>query len=187
MPPSSRRHGPRAERRRTLHRAFPRARRRRKLIAAASSQPRANAVAMFPQAAAANTSIFYAGGSPRSVGDVYAKLTGRLRSRAALRSPPDCAAALGAQDPVQVATQNPAPGYRRRGAGVRRGQPRPARSVTASRYSRACSPTARAAALTQTVNQLWTRPAPTRRGTAREPVHAIACPSRASQRAPDRV
>ena len=35
-----------------------------KLIAAASSQPRANAATMFPQAAGANTSIFYDGGIP---------------------------------------------------------------------------------------------------------------------------
>ena len=47
-----------------------------KLINGASSQPRASAAAMFPQAAAANHNIFYdSSGHARSVGDVYAKLT----------------------------------------------------------------------------------------------------------------
>ena len=50
-----------------------------KLIGAATTQPRANAADMFPQAAAANPSIFYdSAGRPRSAGDVYAKLTGRF-------------------------------------------------------------------------------------------------------------
>jgi hypothetical protein len=50
-----------------------------KLITAATNQPRASAVAMFPQAAAANPSIFYTGaGSSRSVSEVYAKLTSRF-------------------------------------------------------------------------------------------------------------
>jgi len=50
-----------------------------KLIGAAANQPRANAAAMFPQAAAANPSIFYdSSGRPRGVGDVYSKLTGRF-------------------------------------------------------------------------------------------------------------
>jgi hypothetical protein len=50
-----------------------------KLINAAASQPAANAAAMFPQAAAANPSIFAnRTGQPRSVSDVYATLTGRF-------------------------------------------------------------------------------------------------------------
>ncbi len=50
-----------------------------KLIGAAGTQPRANAADIFPQAAAANPSIFYdRAGRPRSTGDVYAKLTGRF-------------------------------------------------------------------------------------------------------------
>ena len=49
-----------------------------KLIGAASNQPNANAAAMFPQAAAANPSIFYdRAGRPLGAGAVYSKLTGR--------------------------------------------------------------------------------------------------------------
>ncbi len=47
-----------------------------KLINAATSRPQAKASAMFPNAAAANHSIFYdSAGRARSVGDVYNKLT----------------------------------------------------------------------------------------------------------------
>lgn len=50
-----------------------------KLIGTAANHPRANAAAMFPQAAAANPSIFYErSGSPRSTRSVYATLTGRF-------------------------------------------------------------------------------------------------------------
>jgi hypothetical protein len=52
-----------------------------KLIGAATTQPRANAADMCPQAAAANPSIFYdAAGRARGAGDVYAKLTGRFEA-----------------------------------------------------------------------------------------------------------
>jgi hypothetical protein len=50
-----------------------------KLINAAASQPRANAAELFPQAAAANPSIFQnRSGQPRSASEVYATLTGRF-------------------------------------------------------------------------------------------------------------
>ncbi len=50
-----------------------------KLISAAVSNPQANAAAMFPQAAAANRTIFYDGaGRPRSAAQVYSQLTGRF-------------------------------------------------------------------------------------------------------------
>ena len=50
-----------------------------KMINAADSQPNANAARLFPAAAAANRSIFYDhSGSARSVGEVYAKLTGKF-------------------------------------------------------------------------------------------------------------
>lgn len=52
-----------------------------KLISAAYNRPQASAAAMFPAAAAANTSIFYdKSGSARSVSEVYAKLTGRFET-----------------------------------------------------------------------------------------------------------
>jgi hypothetical protein len=50
-----------------------------KMINAADSRPDANAARMFPSAAAANHSIFYdSAGHARSVGEVYAKLTGKF-------------------------------------------------------------------------------------------------------------
>lgn len=50
-----------------------------KLIGAATRRPRASAAAMFPQAAAANPSIFYdRAGNARSASAVYATLTGRF-------------------------------------------------------------------------------------------------------------
>jgi len=52
-----------------------------KLISAATTLPQANAAAMFPQAAAANQSIFYDGaGRARSALDVYGKLAGRFET-----------------------------------------------------------------------------------------------------------
>jgi hypothetical protein len=56
-----------------------------RLIGAATSQPQANAAAMFPAAAAANRSIFYdRSGNPRSAAAVYSKLTGRYEVARAL-------------------------------------------------------------------------------------------------------
>ncbi len=56
-----------------------------KLIGVSTTQPQANAAAMFPAAATANRSIFYdRSGSPRSAAAVYAKLTGRYEVAHAL-------------------------------------------------------------------------------------------------------
>jgi transglycosylase-like protein with SLT domain len=50
-----------------------------RLINAADSRPGDSAASMFPAAAAANRNIFYdSAGNSRSVGDVYAKLTGKF-------------------------------------------------------------------------------------------------------------
>ena len=66
-----------------------------KLIAAASAQPRANAADMFPQAAAANRSIFYdSAGRPRSASDVYAKLSSRFEVARAINFTPDLTASV---------------------------------------------------------------------------------------------
>jgi hypothetical protein len=60
-----------------------------KMIGAAGTQPRASAADLFPQAAAANPSIFYdVSGRPRGVGEVYGKLTGRFESARALSFAP---------------------------------------------------------------------------------------------------
>jgi len=60
-----------------------------KLISAASSQPQANASALFPQAAAANPSIFNdRSGAPRSVSEVYANLAGRFETARSMTGAP---------------------------------------------------------------------------------------------------
>jgi Transglycosylase SLT domain len=77
-----------------------------KLIGAATSQPRANAAAMFPAAAAANPRIFYdRSGRPLAVGAVYGRLTGRYDVARALAFAPGsrAAAVAPAQDTAGVA------------------------------------------------------------------------------------
>jgi hypothetical protein len=75
-----------------------------RLIEAMQSNPQAAAATMFPEAAAANRSIFYHDGRAASVSDVYANLTrnqtdgGGMVSRAAAPAPPPQA------DFVQYAT-----------------------------------------------------------------------------------
>ncbi|MEI9806034.1 MAG: hypothetical protein WDN48_18705 [Pseudolabrys sp.] len=62
-----------------------------KLINVAANQPRVNAADMFPQAAAANPSIFYdSAGHGRSASEVYAKLSGRFDVARAGSFAPDC-------------------------------------------------------------------------------------------------
>lgn len=85
-----------------------------KLITAAANQPRTNAVALFPQAAAANPSIFYDSfGRPRAAAEVYGKLTGRFELARAVhfapgqRNSPDTAGvtqALAAANPVPASS-----------------------------------------------------------------------------------
>jgi hypothetical protein len=73
-----------------------------KLIGAAETQPQANAAAMFPQAAAANPTIFYDhGGKPRSAADVYGNLSGRFEVARAVNFAP----AAGRTDMAQALTQ----------------------------------------------------------------------------------
>jgi hypothetical protein len=77
-----------------------------KLIATAANMPQANAAAMFPQAAAANQSIFYDGaGRARSAADVYAKLTGRFEAARANSFGPGLRTSIVA---VQPPTPDPA-------------------------------------------------------------------------------
>ena len=68
-----------------------------KLINAATNQPGASAADMFPQAAAANRSIFYdASGRPRGASDVYAKLAGRFETARATSFTPGSSSATAA-------------------------------------------------------------------------------------------
>jgi hypothetical protein len=69
-----------------------------KLINAATAQPRVNAAEMFPQAAAANPSIFLnKSGQPRSASEVYATLTGRFEVARAVAFAPSLRGSAAAQ------------------------------------------------------------------------------------------
>ncbi len=93
-----------------------------RLIGAATTRPGASAAAMFPEAAAANRSIFYDGaGRARDAGAVYANLVGRFDIARALSFPsvlrgavpPDTAgvtqAFADAKDPIVPPVQPPPP------------------------------------------------------------------------------
>ncbi len=71
-----------------------------RLIGAAQTNPSARAADLFPGAAGANRSVFYdRGGHARSVGDVYAVLTGRyVMARNTTASPAASGQAAGAPD-----------------------------------------------------------------------------------------
>lgn len=77
-----------------------------RLISAAANSPRTNAVAMFPQAAAANRSVFFDRfGQARSASAVYAELTNRYQRARAVAFTPEL---RGTVSPPQAKT-NPAP------------------------------------------------------------------------------
>jgi hypothetical protein len=120
-----------------------------KLISAASNQPQANAAAMFPQAASANPTIFYNGTTPRSVRDVYGKLTNRFEFARSLAFNTSLRGTVNASDPAGV-TQVLA-------AATVAPQPAPpampdAKPIFQSMFSD------RVQGVTRTVNQLWTQP-----------------------------
>jgi hypothetical protein len=134
-----------------------------KMIANAASNPRANAADMFPQAAAANRSIFFdSAGHARSVADVYAKLTGRYEfARAAGFAP----ALRGTTAPEPTAPDT---------AGVTQAfaqanqSPVPAPQTGSLFQSMFTDRTGKA--ITQTVSDLWTpagADAPAKSGQAR--------------------
>jgi hypothetical protein len=130
-----------------------------KLIHVAATQPRANAAAMFPQAASANPSIFLNRfGLPRSAGDVYLTLTGRFEVARAGAFAPDLhgsttapAASPDTAGVTQVFAQA-------------NGQPAPAPAVeaapvpapAASHFFQTMFTDRGNRAVTQTVSNLWT-------------------------------
>jgi hypothetical protein len=119
-----------------------------KMVENASRFPRANATEMFPQAAAANPGIFLnASGQPRSVSEVYAKLTGRFEVARALAFAPG----LRGSTDAQAATPDTA-GMTQAFAAANAGPPPlpSGKPLFQSMFSD------RAQALTQTVNTLWT-------------------------------
>jgi hypothetical protein len=75
-----------------------------RLIGAATSEPRANAAAMFPAAAAANPRIFYdRAGRPLAASAVYGRLTGRYDVARALAFAPGGATSAVAPPPDTAA------------------------------------------------------------------------------------
>ena len=137
-----------------------------KLIGAASSQPQANAAAMFPQAAAANPTIFYNGTTPRSVRDVYGKLTSRFEFARSLAfnsgTVPGLRGSVGASDPAGV-TQVYA-------AAVAPQRMPDAKPLFQSMFSD------RVQGVTKTVNDLWTQPGTD--GSPARPLNLFSDPPR---------
>ena len=85
-----------------------------KLISSAEDSPNANAARMFPNAAAANRSIFYdRSGSARSVSQVYSVLTSRYASAANSQATQTAMAAVGGdvQRNLAVASASPSPSH----------------------------------------------------------------------------
>jgi len=82
-----------------------------KLISNAEDNPQANAARMFPNAAAANQSIFYdRAGSARTVSQVYSVLSSRYASAANSKDTRTAFAAVGgAPQPMAVASATPTP------------------------------------------------------------------------------
>jgi len=130
-----------------------------RLISAANSQPGASAAAMFPQAAAANSSIFYArGGAPRTVGEVYAKLTGRFDAARNFALGPT----LRGSDSIPAPTDTAAVTQVFAAANK---EPQPPPPAPASRPAFQSMFSDRVRAVTQTVTALWTQPGTDTGGT----------------------
>ena len=121
-----------------------------KLINATSSQPLANAATMFPQAAAANPSIFMSRGQPRSVGEVYATLTGRFAIARAIAFAPS----LGNSE-VPADSPDPA-GVARAYAQANGPVPVPVVPPDRRPFLQSMFTDRGNGALTQTVTNLWT-------------------------------
>jgi len=147
-----------------------------RLISAAGNAPRTNAVAMFPQAAAANRSVFFDRfGQARSASAVYAELSNRYERARVAAFTPDLRGAI-APDPEKT---TPAPwstvtpdtaAMTRAFADARDERPRPAtRRFFETMFSdRGGGPVA------NTVNQLWSGPKGGAERPAQEPSDTAA-------------
>jgi hypothetical protein len=134
-----------------------------KLIGVASTQPQANAAAMFPRAAAANPSIFYdKSGSPRSAGDVYANLSGRFEVARAVNFAPGSGRSDVSQGSVKPMSPDTAGVTQAFAAANDHLPPLPDSKPL---FQAMFTDRARAA-VTQTVSSLW---APAKSGTKSEP------------------
>lgn len=145
-----------------------------KMINAASAQPSASAASLFPQAAAANPSIFYdSAGRPRSVGAVYTKLTARFELARAMSFPSGSRATDNVATAAPVAPVAPTPdpaGVTQAfaAASVDQAPPAPVKSTSKSLFQSMFSDPARKA-VTQTVASLWTPADSSNANTAAQP------------------
>lgn len=137
-----------------------------KLIGAATAQPRAIAADMFPQAAAANRSIFFDGsGRARGAGEVYGKLTARYEAARSVAFMPGLRATNRAA--VARAPSQDTAGVTQAYAKANDAQP----PVPDTRPLFQAMFTDRPhGALTQTVNSLW---APAKNATPAEPARPL--------------
>ncbi len=128
-----------------------------KLINVAATQPRANAAAMFPQAASANPGIFLNRfGLPRSAGEVYSTLTGRFEgARAAtvargllgnMTAPAVVPDTAGVAQAFAQANDRPAPAV----------EVAPVPAPAANHFFQTMFSDRGNRAVTQTVSKLWT-------------------------------
>jgi Transglycosylase SLT domain len=164
-----------------------------RLIGAAAHQPQASAVALFPQAAAANRTIFYdASGRARSAAEVYGKLTGRyehVRS-VVFKEPVQTASPTAFTPPMRMASQPmtppPVPPADIPDVAPRRS---PDTAGVTQAFARANEGRSAAApaqplfqsmftdrphqAVTRTVSNLWTPAGPTTPASSAEPVQAL--------------
>jgi hypothetical protein len=145
-----------------------------KLVSAAASRPQPAAADLFPQAAAANKSIFYDRlGRARSASEVYGILTGRYDTARAMAFTPNLreaaptASARATPDPAAV-TQ----------AYAKANDDLPPLPDTKPLFQAMFTDRARRGAITQTVSSLWTpQPAPEPAQTQVNPLQLFSDPA----------
>jgi hypothetical protein len=140
-----------------------------RLINVAARQPKVNAAEMFPQATAANPSIFRnKAGQPRSVGEVYATLTGRFEVARAIAVAPGLPGSAPAQS-ASPDTAGVAQAYAQAsGMPPAIPVPVPAVATEARPFFQTMFTDRGSKAVAQTVSNLWT-PSTTDAATAPEP------------------
>lgn len=139
-----------------------------KLINAATAQPRANAAEMFPQAAAANPSIFMnKSGQPRNAGEVYATLTGRFDVARAIAVAPSLRGSMPAATPDTAGLTQAYAQANDRPLAVP--VPIPAATPQTRPFFQSMFSDRGSSAVAQTVSNLWT--------PARTDAPAVAAPS----------
>jgi hypothetical protein len=145
-----------------------------KLVSAAASRPQPAAADLFPQAAAANKSIFYDRlGRARNASEVYGILTGRYDTARAMAFTPNL---REASQPVSArATPDPAAVTQ---AYAKANDDLPPLPDTKPLFQAMFTDRARRGAITQTVSSLWTpQPAPEPAQTQVNPLQLFSDPA----------